>query len=186
MKALNISKMIATPFIGKQFSLIVFILVCGSCSSGPREIETPQGPRSADQNGPFIILGVISRNTSTLSQPDAKQEFKETITVNVPPGTQIIIPAVRGWFAGYGKTIPEDYFTQQSNPNSKLNWQHNDEHFGLAWFNVLVDDINAVDSTTSPPTQTAEITITAILGDENLDNRWWASVNYNLLCLGRP
>jgi hypothetical protein len=168
----------------KQLLLLLLIILCYACNTGPRQVETPQGPRSADQSGPFIILGIVSRNTSTLSQADAKKGFEETVTVNIPPGTEIIIPTVRGWFTGYGKTTPED-LSQQPDPNGSLIWQPNDEHFGLAWFNVFVDHINAIDTSTTPATQTAVIKIVCILGDENLDNRWWASVNYNLFCLAK-
>ena len=60
------------------------------------------------------------------------------------------------------------------------------EHFGIAGFNVAVTDVDAVDDSTDPPTQTAEVRVFAILGDHNLDNEWWATINFNLLCLGRP
>lgn len=158
-------------------------VVVASCATGPREIVTPEGARSADQTGPFVILGVVSRNTSTLRQSNANPPFEETVTVNVPPGTQMIIPAVRGWATGYGSTTPED-LSMPPDPDTFLRWRHTDEHFGLTWFNVYVDRINAVDSSTTPATQTAVIKVTAILGDENLDNEWWAWVNYNLICLG--
>jgi len=164
------------------FLTCVLFSIAFGCSTGPREIETPQGPRSADQSGPFIVVGVISRSTSTLRRANANSPFEETFTINVPPGTQFVIPAVRGWAAGYGKTVPED-LSPIPDPNASLTWHPNDEHFGLAWFNVFVDRINAVDNSTTPPTQTAVIKVTAILGDENLDNEWWGLVNYTLLCL---
>ena len=166
-------------------ALIPLLLVCllPSCATGPRDLETPQGPRPADQVGPFVILGVVSRNTSTLHRSDARTTFSENHTVNVPPGTQLIIPAMRGWAIGYGSTTPDD-LSQQPDINSTVTWHSADHHLGMAYLNIYVDRINAVDNTTTPATQTAVITVSGLLTDDNFDDGWWGTVNYTLLCLG--
>ncbi|HEX9945487.1 MAG TPA: hypothetical protein VGG03_26030 [Thermoanaerobaculia bacterium] len=159
---------------------LIMISVLSACASAPRDFETPTGPRPGNQPGPWIVLGVISLNTSTLNRSDARQNFQETLTVNVPPGTELIVPAMRGWVAGFGSTNPEDLSTV-----TEARWNPDDHHLGLAFINVAVEDINAVDTSTSPPTQTAAIRITARLSDNNADDRWFGSVNYTLICFGR-
>lgn len=164
--------------------LLVAVACAVSCSTGDRQIETPQGTRSADQTGPWEILGVISRNTSSLSQPNGRDGFSEDIKINVPPGTQIIIPALRGYLFGYGSTDPADLSTPGAT-DQRPNWHTEDHNLGYAAINIFVKDIDAVDNSTTPATQTATVTIQANISDENGDDNWWADVNYNLLCLGK-
>ena len=151
-----------------------------SCATAPRDFETPQGPRSGDQLVAFDILGVISRITSTRHRSSAFPAFEENATINVPPGTDIIVPAIRGWMIGYGATDPDDLtMVDQSR------WHPEDHNFGLMIVNVAITRVNAVDNTTSPPSQTATVKVTATLSDDNSDDGWFAAVNYNLICLGR-
>jgi hypothetical protein len=98
----------------------------------------------------------------------------------VPPGTEIILPTIRGWSLGFGNTTPADTSTVGS-----FTWNPDDHHLGIAELNISVGRINAVDTATTPPTQTATIRIHALLSDNNGDDQWWATVNYNLICLGR-
>src|SRR4051794_20163329 len=79
-----------------------------ACATSPRDLETPAGPRTGDQLVPFEILGVLSRGTSTLHRSNARDAYEETFTVSIPPGTEIIVPAIRGWSMGFGRTTPED------------------------------------------------------------------------------
>jgi hypothetical protein len=151
-----------------------------ACATAPSNFQTPAGPIPGDQTGPFEILGLISRNTSTQHRPDARTDFDETVTVNVPPGTEIIVPAMRGWWLGYGSTTPEDIST-----TIPFTWRTEDHHFGVAYFDIIVTRIDAVDNSTTPPTQTATIHILGRLTDNNLDDSWWGLVDYTLLCLGR-
>ena len=164
------------------FACAALALLVSGCATAPREFETPQGPRSGDQLSAFEILGVLSRNTSTLHRPNGQQFFQETVTVNVPPGTDIIVPAMRGYAIGYGRTAPDDLSALNT---STFTWFREDHNLGLAALNVFVEDINAVDTSTTPPSQTAKITIMALLSDDNGDDGWFGTVNYNLLCLGR-
>lgn len=163
-------------------TLTVLMFFLQSCATGPRDYESPIGPISSDQLTPFHILGVISRNTSTLNRSSAHHAFEETITVNIPPGTSLIIPAIRGWVTGYGKTDPEDLSALTSGETAT--WHTADHHLGFQQLNIFVADINAVDFSTSPPTQTATITIQSLLSDDNGDDSWFGDVNYNLICLG--
>jgi hypothetical protein len=160
-------------------SAIVFL----SCSTVSRDVVTPFGSRPGDQVGPFVILGILHRSTSTENRPDGHAQFSENVDVNVPPGTELIIPVVRGYQLGYGTIDPPDFTT--SADRQSFTWHPDDHHFGVAALNVSVDRINAVDNSTTPPTQTARVVVDGKLADVNGDDRWWGSVNYTLLCLGR-
>lgn len=180
--SLTIRELVSQKFRANKvfiLGILSIFVVTGGCSTTPRNLETPQGERSGDQLRRLDILGVLSRSTSTLHRPNANNQFQETVTVNVPPGTLIIIPAVYGWALGYGRTDPEDISTVK-----KFNWNREDHNLGLAQLSVHVMDIDAVDTSVTPPTQTAKIEITAMLSDDNGDDQWFAGVNYNLLCLG--
>jgi hypothetical protein len=159
------------------------MIAAAACATGPRPIMTPQGERAADQNGPFVILGVISRATSTLHRSNADTPFEETVTLNVPVGTQLIIPALRGYGIGYGSTTPED-LSPDPGPAGTAVWHSTDHHLGVASVNIWVDRVNAVDNSSTPATQTAVIKVRAWLTDDNHDDAWWALATYTLLCLG--
>lgn len=159
--------------------LLGIIALMVGCSTGSRDIETPEGARGGDQTGPFIVLGVLSRGTSTLHQSNAHNAFSETIKVNVPVGTALIVPAVRGWTMGYGSTTPEDL----SGTPGPVTWHREDHNLGASYFNVFVQDIDAPDPATN--TQTATIVVEMLLSDDNSDDDWFGYVNYTLLCLGR-
>jgi hypothetical protein len=158
--------------------ILSMLVIAAGCSTTPTKLETPQGARG-DQFRRLDILGVLSRATSTMRRPNANTQFSEEVTVNVPPGTLMIIPAVNGWALGYGKSDPEDL----SKANT-FNWHREDHNLGLAQLSVFVTDIDAVDTSTTPPTQTAKIRITAMLSDDNGDDQWFGAVDYKLLCLG--
>lgn len=151
-----------------------------ACSTADRPLETPRGPRPAESTGPLIILGLVSKATSTLKRNDAHQPFDETVTIGVPVGTVAIVPTVRGFTFGYGTTTPEDL--AQSDPAKPLTWHTEDHNFGVQSLNIFVEDIDAPDPNTN--TQTAKIHISALLSDDNSDDTWFGYVNYTLLCLG--
>ena len=152
-----------------------------SCATTPPDFETPRGPRSGDQPGPWVILGVLNRNTSSLKRANATEPFQEGVRVDVPVGTELIIPTIRGFGAGYGRTDPEDL-----SGGGSFTWHAADHHLGVLYLNVQVVDINAPDNSTTPPSQSASLTVTALLADDNLDDQWFGTINYTLLCLGRP
>lgn len=162
---------------------IVAALLLSACETSPRDFETPTGPVSGDIAGPLVILGVASRATSTLNRPNADQPFEEEVKVNVPVGTEAIIPTVRGWTLGYGSLDPADQ-SPQPDPNGSLSWKPEDHHLGLATVNVAVSDIDAPDVANG--TQTATIVVSAWLTDDNTDDKWFGTIRYNLIYLGRP
>jgi hypothetical protein len=168
----------SAPFQRAIRALVIAGSLTIGCNTGGRDVETPEGSRSPDQNGPFIILGVISRNTSTLSRHNAYDLFQETVKLNVPVGTEIIIPTLRGVMNGYGSTTPEDLSTLAA-----ATWNREDHNFGLQYFNVYVSDIDAPDMSTM--TQTASVVVEAQLSDDNGDDDWFGDVNYTLICLGK-
>jgi len=99
--------------------LVCALVTLAACSTSDREIQTPSGGRQGEGTGPLIVLGVVSKATSTKSVPNAQNAFEEIFTVNVPPGTEIIVPALSGWTLGYGSTTPED-LSPQTAPGSKF------------------------------------------------------------------
>jgi hypothetical protein len=156
--------------------------MCLGCATAGRDFETPVGPRPGDQlDGPFVVLGLISRNTGTLSRADGRSLFEESVTVNVPPGTELIVPTMRGFLLGFGRTDPEDL----SAGTGDAAWHSEDHHLGFAYVNVYVDRIHAVDTSSTPPTQTAVIHVQARLTDDNGDDKWFGDVNYTLICLAK-
>ena len=134
--------------------------------------------------GRKIILGVISRVTSTKRRTSAKTHFSTQETGPILVGTEHIIPSLSGWGIGYGETDPWD-LSKKDNPIGAPGWHKTDHHLGHAFVNVWVDHINEPDHTTETSTQTAVINIAANLGDHNLDDEWWAWVSYHLTCLAR-
>jgi hypothetical protein len=150
----------------------------------PLVTESLAVPLSVEDRGPFIILAVISRSTSTKRRTSAKTHFSVQETVPVMVGTTFIVPALRGWGIGYGETDPWD-LSKKEDPIGAPGWKKTDHHLGYAFVNVWVDHINPPDHSTEISTQTAVINIAANLGDHNLDDKWWAWVTYSLTCLAR-
>jgi hypothetical protein len=170
-----------TLSICRRIGYLLLLTAGLGCSTAPRDFETPAGRRPGDQLGPWIILGVLSRETSTLNRSNARPPFEERVTVNVPPGTELIIPAIQGWITGFGRIEPADLSTFEGTAN----WHTDDHHLGLSQMIVTVEDINSADTTTTPPTQTARIRIGAVLSDNNGDDPWFGTLRYTLICLGR-
>lgn len=160
-------------------TLLVFVLSCGTA---PRDLETPFGSRPSDQFGEFEILGVSSRITTTNNRADAKDKFSEEVRINVPPGTYLIVPSIRGWITCYGEITPDD-LSNINDPNASLVYKPNDQHLGLQLVNIMVKDIDAYDPSSN--SQTATLIIESLLRDDNADNKWYARVNYDLLFLGK-
>ena len=158
------------------------LIILSGCGSADRDVQTPVGSRPGDQFGNFDIIGISSKVFVTKNLADSKSQYIEKIKINVPPGTFMIIPAVRGWVNCYGKMTPDD-LSNINDLNGKTNWQGTDHHFGLQILNIWVEDIDAVDPSTN--TQTATIGFGAILSDDNSDDPWFAQVNYSLIFLGK-
>lgn len=166
------------------WTLLLTLLLTVSCTTKPGQIETPTGPVSGELNGPFQVLGVISRVTYT-NQPNAGISYHETVHVQVPPGTVMIVPAVKGYISGFGAITDAD--ADHDGELDSFTWtNHPDHHLGVMNFGVRVLDINAVDTSATPPTQNADVEVTMILSDTNRDDAWFGAVGYNLICLGRP
>lgn len=154
---------------------LALVMVEG-CATARRDFETPQGSRSGDQFGPWIVLGVLNRSTSSLNQPSAYNVWEEQITVDVPVGTQIIVPVMRGWVLGAGSATPPDTSL------GSAKWNSDDHNYGVAYTDISIVDINAPDLATN--TQTARIKVELWLADYNGDDPWFGRVNYTLICLG--
>lgn len=169
--------------IGKRSALsLIFALSLSACVTSPREVETPTGPVLGTVTGPFVILGVADKATGTMNRPDGRTTFIETVRVDAPVGTEVIVPVLRGWELGYGSTTPAD-ITQQPLPESTFTWNAADHHLGMGNVNIAVTDINA--AAPGATTQSATIQIAARLNDDNGDDPWWGVVRYELIFLGR-
>ena len=141
-------------------------------------IETPVGPSEGQIFAPLQVLGVVARQTSTKNQSDSWRSHFETITIDVPVGTQVIVPCVTKWWLTYGKLTPD------VEPDEVTGFQVDDHHWGSGYVNIRVADINAPDFSSSPPTQSATLELNLWLTDHNHDDQWFGEVAYTLICLG--
>ncbi len=162
--------------------LLVNILFLAGCGTKDRDIETPIGSRPGDQFGGFEIIGISSKTSATGNLNDAHTQFNEKLTINVPVGTFIIIPAVRGWLTGFGTINPSD-LSNINDLNGTIKWNSDDHHLGIQSFNVYVDHISAADTVAN--TQSAVIGFSGILSDYNSDDKWFGIINYDLIFLGK-
>jgi hypothetical protein len=158
------------------------LITAGCATTAPSTIETIEGPAT---NGviarPLEIVGVLNLSTTSGNVPNASQSQFVSATVEVPVGTVVIVPAVKGWMLGYGEAQPNP-----TDPNNSINWQTEDHNWGLGNVEVSVVKINPPNTLTNPPTQTAELSIRFYLSDDNQDDSWFGAVSYHLLCLGVP
>jgi hypothetical protein len=158
------------------------LIFIAGCSTSGRDIQTPTGAVSGQVNGPFVVLGVASRATSTLSRPNGETFLQTVRLLDVPAGTEVIVPTVTGWDLGYGSTAPAD-LSGQTTPESTFHWNATDHHLGFARIDVSVVDIDAL--APGATTQTATLRIGAQLADGNGDDPWWGVIRYQLIYLGR-
>ena len=169
-------------FIRILLSISVAILA-SSCATQNREVQTPEGAVDGDLFQEMDVLGLSSRVTCTGKRENGINPFNESITINVPPGTQAIMASMRGWGMGYGDLEPVAG-DERSDCNGGIR-KAVDHHFGDAFANVWVEDIDAMDTSTTPPTQTATISVQLILNDKNpSDDSWYGYLTYDLLFLG--
>jgi hypothetical protein len=151
-------------------------VLLASCTTVPREIETPTGPvATGDVNGPFEVLGVSNRVTTTGNLPTAPTIFEEAADFDVPYGTEVVVPSLTGWRLAYGRFDPEDMNVPQT-------WSPEDHHWGLGWVKVYVDRLYAPDPITH--TQKARLKIQLWLTDGDGNERTSAAIAYNVLYLG--
>ena len=147
-----------------------------------RQIETPVGPQVGRIFSTFDILGVASLLTQSGNQPNAQKLYEEFVDIEVPVGTQVIVPTPNLWFSGYGKLQPE--MLDPLDDNQSASWHREDHNWGLGWFQVSAVDLNAPDFGQSPPKQTAQLHVVMFLSDDNGDDSWFGVAGYTLLFLG--
>jgi hypothetical protein len=165
--------------IGIPISLVIMM---AGCSTVPLGVETPKGTRPGDVFGRMEILGFSSKLTRTLNQKNQGNQpllFIEHATINVPVGTEFIVPSIKGWWLSYGSLEPADF------GDGRVSWITTDHNFGLATVNVNVLDIDAPDMSATPPTQTAKIDIEMRLCDVDHEDDWFGFVSYDLLFLAK-
>lgn len=162
--------------------LLTTLVFLAGCGTQNRDLQTPIGNKPGDQFGGFEIIGISSKTSTTGNLNDARTQFNEKLTINVPVGTYIIIPTVRGWLTGFGTITPSD-LSNINDLNGSMRWSSDDHHLGIQSFNIYVDHISAPDTTAN--TQTAVIGFSGILSDYNSDDKWFGIINYDLIFLGK-
>lgn len=171
---------------GVPRSLLPLVLGAASlagCASTEKPWESPFGPLGGQQFAPMEVIGIASRATATLNRPNAQGTFIEDVTIDVPVGTEFILPAIRGWELAYGELDPDTVDAHVG--LSPATWKASDRPFGGGGANILVKDINAPDTSVTPPKQSAVIAVSLHISDYNRDDRWFGVVNYSLLFLKR-
>jgi hypothetical protein len=163
-------------------ALLLVVVACSlsGCNTTPVNISTPHGAiPSGDLFAPLQVLGVSRRFTQSLNRSDGRSAFAERVTINVPVGTETIIPSVQGLTLMYGETDPNNL------TDNNWQWHHEDHHLGSEFVDIAVLDINSPNNSVNPPQQSADIEIRLLLRDDNGDDKWFGSVTYTLLFLGR-
>ena len=166
----------------RSVALILGAVLLSGCETRPREFETPIGPVEGDLFEQLQILGVSYKITATLNQRRGRTVV-ETIDIEVPVGTQVIIPVLRSWRLAYGEIDPDTFEAHTFEPGE---WNYKDHNYGFGQVNISVLDINAPDFSVTPARQTATIFVSLLLADYNADDRWFGAVAYSLIYLGRP
>ncbi|MGH8604285.1 MAG: hypothetical protein ACREXR_16370, partial [Gammaproteobacteria bacterium] len=161
------------------FLVNLSISLIAGCATVELPFETPFGPTPGGKAFANLqVIGIVSLQTRTGNLSTARPFFSTKALVEVPVGTVFIVPAMRGWDLGYGQL--------NSLPGSdvRFDWSEEDHHYGLGGAYVAVTKINPVNTTVSPPTQTAEIEVNMILTDQDFDDSWFGSAAYTLICFG--
>jgi hypothetical protein len=161
--------------VSTALQLLVILSLLG-CSTRSAAIITPAGPVHGTLAGPLTILGIATENTETGNQTSAPTVWTESVTIDVPVGTQAIVPAITGLNLSYGAK------NARSTPSSFV-WDTADHHLGFQHASVIVTRINPPDP--SGAHQTAEIQVQLFLRDVNGDDPWFGGVGYQLIFLGR-
>lgn len=161
---------------------LLVALLAGCAATVPQTIATVEGPAvNGIVDRPLQILGVINLATQTGNVANGKDSHFVDATVEIPVGTALIVPALRGWTLAYGSAQPSS-----SDPDALIEWSPEDHHWGFGAVEVTVVKVNPPNTVTQPPTQTAELSLRFLLTDDNQDDPWFGSANYSLLCLGVP
>ena len=158
--------------------VLAFLTLGCEAQTEPITITTVEGKVPSGQIFQNLkILGIVQLETHTDNRSDAKDGlFVTRSRVQIPVGTQLIIPVVNGWSVGFGKVSDkgENVFT----------WSPEDHHYGLQQLAVFVDRISPPDQNSVPVKQSASIGVEFYLSDKNHDDKWFGTANYTLICLG--
>lgn len=159
-------------------SVAVQVLAVSGCAGISRRVETPAGPHFVT-NRPFNILGVIRRTATTENQGSHSGVVSFDESVNVPVGTDVILPAVQGWLVGFGHLDPDDLSMSDALGGLATTVHPGQRPLGAEYVYVAVTDINAP----SGGLQTATIRHNFLMTDKNNDDSWFGVVSYHLVCL---
>lgn len=160
--------------------LATMLTPLAGCTTATQPIATPTGNVTGIVQGPMVVLGTEARRTSTGKIEDGA-EFRVRLSIDVPVGTQVIVPSITGYSVGFGETEPEDInLIDPSAPT--YTWKRDDKHFGALQLSVLPVDIDA--AAPGATSQTAQFVVLMRLLDGGADDKWWGTISYNLLYLG--
>ena len=160
--------------------LILSFFLLSSCATVPRNIETTTGGISGDYFSPLQILGISSKRTVTLNRPNFN-EFEEHYTIEVPVGTEFIIPVMRSFNLAFGKMVTNTVEAHAYGGEAIVH----PRGFGHSMVNIYVDRIYAPDYSVSPPKQTATILVQCRLVSDETGRKWFGGTNYHLIYLGK-
>ena len=160
--------------------LSAVLLATTSCATMDRPIESPTGPIQGVKTGPYVVLGVGNKTTS-LHAGSAKSLLQETVDIQAPVGTEVIVPAITEWSLGYGTTDPQDLSGVPT--GQPVTWHSEDHNFGYGHAKVEVIDIDA--AAPGATFQSAKVQVIIMLSDENSDDTMFGVVGYQLIFLGK-
>ena len=162
------------------FIPLALMLLLVSCNR-LRPIQTSTSP---DNDGEYFrgldIIGFSKYQVSTDNQSNAQNPLVRIERINIPIGTDAIIPSVEGWLFGFGMLQPTG---QTDGELSGYRPLVQAKKLALGQFHVFVDRIYPANLSASPPIQQADIKIIAYLVDENVSQPWFGKVDYHLIFL---
>ena len=134
------------------------------------DMQLPSGRRQPSVQGRFVVLAVLQQEALVVARRGDSMA-SQPASVVVPAGTELVIPSISGWDLAFG--APETDLRPAV---------QEDRHFGLGHVDVEVQSYSNVHPN---GTRNARLRVHARLGDVDGDDRWWATVRYQLIALGR-
>lgn len=153
----------AGPLFLLLLLLLAPLLLLTGCGVGTWTLATPIGPRSADYFEEFHIIGVERDQWIFRTRPP---DGYETRTIEVPAGTEFVVPVLEGWELRFG--TPDEARGQ---------------NFGLAAVSLLPGRWELPSDPASP--SEVRLVFTGLLSDLGSDDEYTARIWYSLIFLRR-
>lgn len=125
-------------------------------------LPTPLGPRAVDRFERFDVIGLGETvQLGFVGRPPGPPEYH---SIEVPPGTEFIVPIIEGWRLAYFRPA-------------------RDHNIGLALCNVVPEGWEVPPRTSEPPH--VRLTWGAAVADGRAEDRFTATIRFSLLYLRR-